>query len=127
MGSDPFLELAAGGTDEDKGKHKDQKDTQGDMSVVTEEQTGPGMGDDEDDEEDDGEETDDSEVWEPSRSVKKSLSVSEDKWLREARWNSVECYQRNTVLINAGRQLADLCFSFSKSLISLSSRYFTVF
>uniref|UniRef100_A0A3P8TMQ1 Zinc fingers and homeoboxes protein 1 n=1 Tax=Amphiprion percula TaxID=161767 RepID=A0A3P8TMQ1_AMPPE len=30
------------------------------------------------DEEDDGEETDDSEVWEPSRSVRKSLSVSED-------------------------------------------------
>uniref|UniRef100_A0A3P9H4E6 Zinc fingers and homeoboxes protein 1 n=1 Tax=Oryzias latipes TaxID=8090 RepID=A0A3P9H4E6_ORYLA len=41
----------------------------------------PGMGDEDDDddaEEDDGEDTDDSEVWEPSRSVKKSLSVSED-------------------------------------------------
>uniref|UniRef100_A0A3Q0T0P5 Zinc fingers and homeoboxes protein 1 n=1 Tax=Amphilophus citrinellus TaxID=61819 RepID=A0A3Q0T0P5_AMPCI len=36
--------------------------------------------DEEDDEEDedDGDDTDDSEVWEPSRSVKKSLSVSED-------------------------------------------------
>uniref|UniRef100_A0A3B5ME84 Zinc fingers and homeoboxes protein 1 n=1 Tax=Xiphophorus couchianus TaxID=32473 RepID=A0A3B5ME84_9TELE len=34
--------------------------------------------DDEDDEEDDGDETDDSEVWEPSRSVRKSLSLSED-------------------------------------------------
>uniref|UniRef100_A0A3P8TNP2 Zinc fingers and homeoboxes protein 1 n=1 Tax=Amphiprion percula TaxID=161767 RepID=A0A3P8TNP2_AMPPE len=48
MGLDPFLEAAG---DEDEG---------------------------EDDEEDDGEETDDSEVWEPSRSVRKSLSVSED-------------------------------------------------
>uniref|UniRef100_H3DP24 Zinc fingers and homeoboxes protein 1 n=1 Tax=Tetraodon nigroviridis TaxID=99883 RepID=H3DP24_TETNG len=34
--------------------------------------------DDEADEVDDGDDTDDSEVWEPSRSVRKSLSVSED-------------------------------------------------
>uniref|UniRef100_A0A7N8YIQ8 Zinc fingers and homeoboxes protein 1 n=1 Tax=Mastacembelus armatus TaxID=205130 RepID=A0A7N8YIQ8_9TELE len=34
--------------------------------------------DDDEDEEDDGNDTDDSEVWEPSRSVRKSLSVSED-------------------------------------------------
>uniref|UniRef100_A0A3Q3IXH7 Zinc fingers and homeoboxes protein 1 n=1 Tax=Monopterus albus TaxID=43700 RepID=A0A3Q3IXH7_MONAL len=48
VGSDPFQELAAARKDED------------------------------DDEEDDGDDTDDSEVWEPSRSVRKSLSVSED-------------------------------------------------
>uniref|UniRef100_A0A7N6FC18 Zinc fingers and homeoboxes protein 1 n=1 Tax=Anabas testudineus TaxID=64144 RepID=A0A7N6FC18_ANATE len=50
--------------------------------VQRREQTGAGMGDEDDDEEqdeeDDGEDTDDSEVWEPSRSVRKSLSVSED-------------------------------------------------
>uniref|UniRef100_A0A3B4AWD6 Zinc fingers and homeoboxes protein 1 n=1 Tax=Periophthalmus magnuspinnatus TaxID=409849 RepID=A0A3B4AWD6_9GOBI len=34
--------------------------------------------DDEDEDEEDGEDSDDSEVWEPSRSVRKSLSVSED-------------------------------------------------
>uniref|UniRef100_A0A8C6SLS8 Zinc fingers and homeoboxes protein 1 n=1 Tax=Neogobius melanostomus TaxID=47308 RepID=A0A8C6SLS8_9GOBI len=44
------------------------------------EQSGLGMGEDDDDDEDeeDGEDSDDSEVWEPSRSVRKSLSVSED-------------------------------------------------
>lgn len=43
------------------------------------EQSGLGVGEDDDDEEEeDGEDSDDSEVWEPSRSVRKSLSVSED-------------------------------------------------
>uniref|UniRef100_A0A3Q3W8Z5 Zinc fingers and homeoboxes protein 1 n=1 Tax=Mola mola TaxID=94237 RepID=A0A3Q3W8Z5_MOLML len=49
-------------------------------SKASEEQAAAGMGADEDDEgdEEDGDDTDDSEVWEPSRSVRKSLSVSED-------------------------------------------------
>lgn len=81
MGLDPFLETAAGRTDGDEGAEEDEDESQGETSAATEEQSGAGMGDEddgEDDEEDDGEETDDSEVWEPSRSVRKSLSVSED-------------------------------------------------
>uniref|UniRef100_A0A3Q4AQ66 Zinc fingers and homeoboxes protein 1 n=1 Tax=Mola mola TaxID=94237 RepID=A0A3Q4AQ66_MOLML len=54
-GSDPFQDSAAGRMDGDGGADED----------------------DEGDEED-GDDTDDSEVWEPSRSVRKSLSVSED-------------------------------------------------
>nr|XP_020452897.1 LOW QUALITY PROTEIN: zinc fingers and homeoboxes protein 1 [Monopterus albus] len=80
VGSDPFQELAAARKDEDGGEQEGEK-TQGKTSTATEEQTCTGMGDeddDEDDEEDDGDDTDDSEVWEPSRSVRKSLSVSED-------------------------------------------------
>uniref|UniRef100_A0A3Q0SSQ8 Zinc fingers and homeoboxes protein 1 n=1 Tax=Amphilophus citrinellus TaxID=61819 RepID=A0A3Q0SSQ8_AMPCI len=66
-------------TDGDEGAREDEEATQGE-SVATDEQTGTRLGDEEDDEEDedDGDDTDDSEVWEPSRSVKKSLSVSED-------------------------------------------------
>ncbi|XP_023132647.2 zinc fingers and homeoboxes protein 1 [Amphiprion ocellaris] len=81
MGLDPFLEAAGGRTDGDDGAEEDGEESQGETSAATEEQSGTGMGDEdegEDDEEDDGEETDDSEVWEPSRSVRKSLSVSED-------------------------------------------------
>lgn len=81
MGSDPFLETAVGRTDGDEGAEEDEEESQGETSAPTEEQSGTGMGeedDGEDDEEDDGEDTDDSEVWEPSRSVRKSLSVSED-------------------------------------------------
>ncbi|XP_042346506.1 zinc fingers and homeoboxes protein 1-like isoform X2 [Plectropomus leopardus] len=79
MGLDPFQEAAAGRTDGDG----EGGETQGEASAATEEQGGAGAGDeDEDDdegeEEDDGDDTDDSEVWEPSRSVRKSLSVSED-------------------------------------------------
>lgn len=81
MGSDPFLEPEAGSTD-GKRSTKDDGETQGERSASTEERAGPGRGDedyDEDeDEEDDDDETDDSELWEPSRSVRKSLSVSED-------------------------------------------------
>lgn len=80
MGSDPFQELAAGRGDRDQGE-EDKDVTQGEASTATEDQTGAGMGDeddDEEDEEDDADDTDDSEVWEPSRSVRKSLSVSED-------------------------------------------------
>lgn len=50
-------------------------------SSTTEDQTGARLGEDDEDEgdeEEDGDDTDDSEVWEPSRSVRKSLSVSED-------------------------------------------------
>lgn len=79
-GSDPFQELVAGktnGEEEEEGIGETQQ-----KIIATEQQTGAGMGDEEDeeeeDEEDDGEDTDDSEVWEPSRSVRKSLSVSED-------------------------------------------------
>lgn len=74
-GSDPFQELPTGRAGGDK------RGELGETSTPSEEQTSPGMGDEDDDddaEEDDGEDTDDSEVWEPSRSVKKSLSVSED-------------------------------------------------
>ncbi len=56
-------------------------ETQGEALMASEEHSGTGMGDEEDDEvdeEDDADDTDDSEVWEPSRSVRKSLSVSED-------------------------------------------------
>lgn len=75
MGADPFMELASGRADGDK------RGELGETSAPSEERISPGMGDEDDDddaEEDDGEDTDDSEVWEPSRSVKKSLSVSED-------------------------------------------------
>lgn len=81
MGLDPFQEPTAGRTDADEGGEEDEEEAQGEASVATDEQSGAGMGDeddDEEDEEDDGDETDDSEVWEPSRSVRKSLSVSED-------------------------------------------------
>ncbi|XP_037533047.1 zinc fingers and homeoboxes protein 1 [Nematolebias whitei] len=78
VGSDPFLEPEAGRTD-GKISTKDDGETQGERSASTEERAGPGRGDEEDDdEEDDDDETDDSELWEPSRSVRKSLSVSED-------------------------------------------------
>ncbi len=81
LGSDPFHEPGVGRTDGDEGGEGEE--TQGEASTAAEEQTGAGMGDEEDDndegdEEDDGDDTDDSEVWEPSRSVRKSLSVSED-------------------------------------------------
>lgn len=81
MGSDPFQEAAVGRTDGDEGVEEDEEESQGETSAPTEEQSGTGMGEEDDgeeDEEDDGEDTDDSEVWEPSRSVRKSLSVSED-------------------------------------------------
>lgn len=73
-GGDPFEEPAAGSAG--GGEEKDE----GEASTATEEQSGTGLGEDDDDEgeEDDGDDTDDSEVWEPSRSVRKSLSVSED-------------------------------------------------
>ncbi|XP_034385091.1 zinc fingers and homeoboxes protein 1-like isoform X2 [Cyclopterus lumpus] len=86
-GSDPFLEAAAAGKPDGGGAGGEAL---GEASAANEEQTGTGMGDEEEDE-DEGEEeeeeeedggggddTDDSEVWEPSRSVRKSLSVSED-------------------------------------------------
>lgn len=75
-GLDPFHEPAAGRTDSEEGE-----EAQGEVAMATDEQTSMGMGnedDDEDDEDDGGEDSDDSEVWEPSRSVRKSLSVSED-------------------------------------------------
>ncbi|XP_063735755.1 zinc fingers and homeoboxes protein 1-like isoform X2 [Eleginops maclovinus] len=78
-GEDPFLEQAAGSTGGDAAG--EEVGAQGEASTAGEEQTGPGEGEedeDEGDEEDDGDDTDDSEVWEPSRSVRKSLSVSED-------------------------------------------------
>lgn len=80
-GSDPFQDPATGRTDRDEEGEGEGADTQGEASTAAEEQTGTGMGDEEDDEgdeEDDCDESDDSEVWEPSRSVRKSLSVSED-------------------------------------------------
>ncbi|KAK2844230.1 hypothetical protein Q5P01_010889 [Channa striata] len=81
MGSDPFQEPAAGSTDVDGGEGEGGK-AKGKVSTATEDQSGERIGneddDEEDDDEDDGEDTDDSEVWEPSRSVRKSLSVSED-------------------------------------------------
>lgn len=80
-GLDPFQDLTVGRTDGVEGGEGEGVQTQGDASTASEEQSGTGMreeDDDEGDEEDDGDDTDDSEVWEPSRSVRKSLSVSED-------------------------------------------------
>ncbi|CAG6015957.1 unnamed protein product [Menidia menidia] len=79
LGLDPFLEPTVGRTDGDRAV-REHVGTQGEASAATG-PAGPGMAgevDDEEDEEDDGEDTDDSEVWEPSRSVRKSLSLSED-------------------------------------------------
>ncbi|XP_071326845.1 zinc fingers and homeoboxes protein 1-like [Trachinotus anak] len=80
-GLDPFQEAAAGRGDGDQGGEEEGEEAHGEASTATEDQTGAGVGDEEDDEEDeedDADDTDDSEVWEPSRSVRKSLSVSED-------------------------------------------------
>lgn len=79
VGLDPFQEPGAQRTDGDEGARENEEVAQGE-STATNEQTGTRLGEEEDeeDEEDDGDDTDDSEVWEPSRSVKKSLSVSED-------------------------------------------------
>lgn len=73
-GLDPFQESVGGRPGEDGGGDSQTKGGASDGPV------GAGLGEDDEDvgEEDDGEETDDSEVWEPSRSVRKSLSVSED-------------------------------------------------
>lgn len=72
MGLDPFQDPAV------RRPHGDGEDAQGQGGELS----GLGMGEDddvdEDEEEEDGEDSDDSEVWEPSRSVRKSLSVSED-------------------------------------------------
>ncbi|XP_019112325.1 zinc fingers and homeoboxes protein 1 isoform X2 [Larimichthys crocea] len=79
-GSDPFQETTTGRTVGHEGE-EEGAETQGEASTANDEQSGTGMGDEEDDEvdeEDEGDDTDDSEVWEPSRSVRKSLSVSED-------------------------------------------------
>ncbi|KAM8869666.1 zinc fingers and homeoboxes protein 1 isoform 2-T4 [Spinachia spinachia] len=79
-GLDPFQEAAAARTQ--GGLTGGGGETQGEMSAANEQQGTAAMGDegeDEGDEEEDGaDDTDDSEVWEPSRSVRKSLSVSED-------------------------------------------------
>uniref|UniRef100_UPI0037E85746 zinc fingers and homeoboxes protein 1-like n=1 Tax=Semicossyphus pulcher TaxID=241346 RepID=UPI0037E85746 len=78
-GSDPFEEQAAGRAEGEEGGEGEEM--RGETSTATEEQAGAGLGDEDDDEgdeEEDGDDTDDSEVWEPSRSVRKSLSVSED-------------------------------------------------
>ncbi|XP_060936519.1 zinc fingers and homeoboxes protein 1-like [Limanda limanda] len=78
VGADPFQEPAA---ERAEGREEEREEAQGEASVAPEDQTGTRMGDEEDDEEDeeeDADDTDDSEVWEPSRSVRKSLSVSED-------------------------------------------------
>lgn len=80
-GSDPFEETAVGRTDGGEAGEEGGAETQGEALMANEEHTSTGMGDAEDeevDEEDDADDTDDSEVWEPSRSVRKSLSVSED-------------------------------------------------
>lgn len=80
VGSDPFEEPGGGRTDGDEAG-EEGGETQAEALMVSEEHSGTGMGDEEDeevDEEDDADDTDDSEVWEPSRSVRKSLSVSED-------------------------------------------------
>lgn len=81
IGLDPFQQLTKGRTNGEEGEDEERDEMQGEASTASEGQSGAGMGDDddeEDDEEMDEEDTDDSEVWEPSRSVRKSLSVSED-------------------------------------------------
>ncbi|KAM9852620.1 zinc fingers and homeoboxes protein 1 [Aulostomus maculatus] len=80
MGSDPFQESTGGKVDGEEGA-EGADEMHGEASTATEDQSSAGMGDDDDEEEDEdneGDDTDDSEVWEPSRSVRKSLSVSED-------------------------------------------------
>lgn len=72
MGLDPF-QSATGRTD---GGREEGSEMHGDACGVAEDQRDED--DDEVDEGDEGDDTDDSEVWEPSRSVRKSLSVSED-------------------------------------------------
>lgn len=75
MGLDPF-QSAAGRTD---GGGEEGSEMRADASGGIEDQCSIGDEDDDEvDEVDDGDDTDDSEVWEPSRSVRKSLSVSED-------------------------------------------------
>ncbi|XP_061633021.1 zinc fingers and homeoboxes protein 1-like [Phyllopteryx taeniolatus] len=77
MGADPFQEPALGRADGGEGADE----ISGEASHANKVPRGDRMGDeeeDEDNEEHDEEDTDDSEVWEPSRSVRKSLSVSED-------------------------------------------------
>lgn len=67
--------------DGDEGGGEEGAETQGEASTATGERSVAGAEDEEEDEEDEddgGDDTDDSEVWEPSRSVRKSLSVSED-------------------------------------------------
>ncbi|KAG7474889.1 zinc fingers and homeoboxes protein 1 [Solea senegalensis] len=81
MGLDPFNEAAAGRMNTDERGEEEAGEARGEGSSATDDQVGTGNGDeddDEEDEEDDADDTDDSEVWEPSRSVRKSLSVSED-------------------------------------------------
>ncbi|KAM3873169.1 zinc fingers and homeoboxes protein 1 [Diretmus argenteus] len=88
MGSDPFLEMTAGRMDGEEGGEEEGEETQGEAALAAEEQSATAMGDEDDeedededdevDEDDDGEDSDESEVWEPSRSVRKSLSGSED-------------------------------------------------
>lgn len=80
-GSDPFQESTVGRMDGDEGGGEEGAETQGEASTATGERSVAGAEDEEEDEEDEddgGDDTDDSEVWEPSRSVRKSLSVSED-------------------------------------------------
>nr|XP_057910144.1 zinc fingers and homeoboxes protein 1-like [Doryrhamphus excisus] len=79
MGADPFQEptlVMADGVEGTRGLQKEAS------SANKEQDAGMGEEDEEDDDDDDDEhdeeDTDDSEVWEPSRSVRKSLSVSED-------------------------------------------------
>ncbi|CAG12861.1 unnamed protein product, partial [Tetraodon nigroviridis] len=75
MGLDPF-QSPAGRTD---GGGEEGSEMRPDAPGVPEDQCSMGEEDDDEaDEVDDGDDTDDSEVWEPSRSVRKSLSVSED-------------------------------------------------
>ncbi|XP_053738014.1 zinc fingers and homeoboxes protein 1-like [Synchiropus splendidus] len=76
LGLDPF-QVQADQKDRDFGGSQSKGESStasGDLSTAL------GDEDDEDDEDEDndGDDTDDSEVWEPSRSVRKSLSVSED-------------------------------------------------
>ncbi|XP_077576302.1 zinc fingers and homeoboxes protein 1 [Stigmatopora nigra] len=75
VGADPFQEPAYSQTADVEGVDE----LSGEGSHANKAPRGDGMEDDEEDDEEHAEEdTDDSEVWEPSRSVRKSLSVSED-------------------------------------------------
>ncbi|XP_077431927.1 zinc fingers and homeoboxes protein 1 isoform X2 [Vanacampus margaritifer] len=75
VGADPFQEPALGMAD----RAEQTDEISGEASHGNKAPRGDGNEEeDEDDEEHDEEDTDESEVWEPSRSVRKSLSVSED-------------------------------------------------
>ncbi|XP_056142170.1 zinc fingers and homeoboxes protein 1-like [Lampris incognitus] len=83
VGLDPFQNPAAGANDRREEGGVEVEEMRGDSATANEEQNATAAeeeedDDEEEDEDDDGDDSDESEVWEPSRSVRKSMSGSED-------------------------------------------------